>query len=763
MLGIDGRICDNPEELKRLAAEKRRAHVEQTVTAEELPTLLQRGWEVVRRNKSGTVRVRKAKPPGQRFEDRVWLLFYKLGFQEMSVDRNCRIRANGPGKQVDVLARDPEKHNIFVVECRTRENEAPIPVIRTLRELSGAADDFRRALQAHWGRRCGRINLLVVIDSATKRPSDERFVQDHRDKNILLWSRGDLEYAEKLANQLGALAMYQLYSIILGDKEVKPLRRSYPALKGTMGSHKFYSFLIPAKELVQYAYVHHRSLTEIARAAQAYQRMLKRTKLRNIEQYLSEENRYFPNSIIVNFSESLRWDQIKAFGEGGMAIGAIVLPGRYGCAWVIDGQHRLYGAARLERDVPLQVIAFENLNQAEQARLFVDINHRQTSVPATLLWDLYSDIYRDDPENQTDFHVAETAKIMAREGPLAQRIAFESLGVSGGKGILSPTTVCESLKHVAPWARLRDSDHPARTPQRAAGIVNVYLEAIRKLWPEQWNAEQARWVLTNAGFQILAMVLRDIVWYWDLTGREYLLSPSKRTELLQEFVRMLRPVARKMDSDPGERQNIIDQVRRATGRGPRSDVAGYLDIMIREEFDDFVPARTHGLRTAGTYQTLSRHPDPDGVADKAAEAERKLRGFVVDSLVRYYGPSAWWKRGLPQGVKQKLIERWRRDAEHNPSLRRVSDQPRRQFDHTDLGLLKDIIVYGANWPEIFQDVFGVKQNLDTRIRQIKMLRDPRFHRRELDPDDAQMRLHDAVAGLHWLATQLADPELRPEL
>jgi len=759
MLGIDGRICDNPEELKRLAAEKRRAHVEQTVTAEELPTLLQRGWEVVRRNKSGTVRVRKAKPPGQRFEDRVWLLFYKLGFQEMSVDRNCRIRANGPGKQVDVLARDPEKHNIFVVECRTRENEAPIPVIRTLRELSGAADDFRRALQAHWGRRCGRINVLVVIDSADKRPLDQKFVENHRDRNMLLWSRRDLEYAEKLVGQLGPLARYQLYSIILGDKEVRPLRRTYPALKGTIGSHKFYSFLIPAKQLVQYAYVHHRALTEIASAAQAYQRMLKRAKLRDIEKYLSEENRYFPNSIIVNFSQSLRWDQTKAFGEGGMAIGAIVLPGRYGCAWVIDGQHRLYGAARLERDVPLQVIAFEHLNQAEQARLFVDINHRQTTVPSALLWDLYSDIYRDDPQNLNDFHIAETAKILAQEGPLAHRIAFESLGISARRGVLSPTTVCESVKRYGPWRRLKDTDHPQRTPQRAARILNAYLEALRSLWPDEWD--NPTWLLTNNGFGVFVMILRDLIWYLDLQGRDDLLQPSKIRELQDYFRDLLTPIATCMNSDPAERAHIIDRVRTATGRGPQSDMAAYLDATISSQFPGFTPARIQGRQLSDPASVSDLIEDAERIEGKALLAERKLRTFVLEHILEYYGPNVWWRRGLPQGVRQKLADNWRREIQSNPNLRHVADQKIRQFYYADLGHLKDIIVYGDNWKSIFQDVFGVKQNFETRIGQIKKLRDKHVHGRDVTPAEEQLLLHDAAAGLHWLSSQLADPELRP--
>ncbi|GAG62673.1 unnamed protein product, partial [marine sediment metagenome] len=38
------------------------------------------------------------------------------------------------------------------------------------------------------------------------------------------------------------------------------------------------------------------------------------------------------------------------------AVGIITLPEYYGCAWIIDGQHRLYGAAHAKEDIVVPVL-----------------------------------------------------------------------------------------------------------------------------------------------------------------------------------------------------------------------------------------------------------------------------------------------------------------------------------------------------------------------------------------------------------------------
>ena len=59
---------------------------------------------------------------------------------------------------------------------------------------------------------------------------------------------------------------------------------------------------------------------------------------------------------------------------------------------VLDGQHRLWGyqtcLERFKKDHRVPISLYENLNRAEETRLFIDINTKQIGVPAALLLDI---------------------------------------------------------------------------------------------------------------------------------------------------------------------------------------------------------------------------------------------------------------------------------------------------------------------------------------------------------------------------------------
>ncbi len=63
--------------------------------------------------------------------------------------------------------------------------------------------------------------------------------------------------------------------------------------------------------------------------------------------------------------------------------------------FIIDGQHRLYGYSKAvsEAHHTVPVVAFLNLPEAEQAKIFVDINHTQKSVPTNLLRSIMADFH----------------------------------------------------------------------------------------------------------------------------------------------------------------------------------------------------------------------------------------------------------------------------------------------------------------------------------------------------------------------------------
>ncbi|MGK0747779.1 DGQHR domain-containing protein, partial [Yokenella regensburgei] len=75
-------------------------------------------------------------------------------------------------------------------------------------------------------------------------------------------------------------------------------------------------------------------------------------------------------------------------------LGILHLPNIYRSAYIIDGQHRLYGYANSEyaasNTVP--VVAFVDLDKKEQVKLFMDINENQKAVSKNLRTTLQADL-----------------------------------------------------------------------------------------------------------------------------------------------------------------------------------------------------------------------------------------------------------------------------------------------------------------------------------------------------------------------------------
>src|SRR5690606_23521397 len=75
-------------------------------------------------------------------------------------------------------------------------------------------------------------------------------------------------------------------------------------------------------------------------------------------------------------------------------IGFLHLPPKYRSAYIIDGQHRLYGYAHSSRAQTelVPVVAFVDMDRAKQLEMFMDINENQQAVPKNLRLTLKADL-----------------------------------------------------------------------------------------------------------------------------------------------------------------------------------------------------------------------------------------------------------------------------------------------------------------------------------------------------------------------------------
>jgi len=377
---------------------------EKTVTAASTTALKMKreaeehdGWEVAKENKR-SVRMQRRKPEDRQLEDDVWSLFYRMGFKEMNADRNLMVTSkDGSSKrQLDVFAKDDE--TVFIVECTHSRDGGAKSIKGLLDKIEAVREDVIAAVKAKYGRDSKlKVKLAIATRNVDIRTADRDRAATAK---VPIITEADLEYFQRLTGILKVAARYQFLGRYLREEKVEGLRTTLPATRGRVGETTFYSFLISPHDLLRIAYISHMGRTSND-DLETYQRMVKPARLKDIGAFI-DEGGTFPTNIVVNIKrEGLRFDVKERYGE--TATGMLELPGQYGCAWVVDGQHRLYGYAYAGRDADedrsvVSVLAYENLPARSEIEMFVDINTKQVKVARNLVNELISNLNIDDED-----------------------------------------------------------------------------------------------------------------------------------------------------------------------------------------------------------------------------------------------------------------------------------------------------------------------------------------------------------------------------
>lgn len=277
-----------------------------------------------------------------------------------------------------------------------------------------------------------------------------------------------------------------------------------PALQCRQQDYKFFAFVLTADQLAEISYVSRREGKE------GYQRLLDRRRAESIKRYI-EAGGTLPTNIILNFNHS---DQV-FYDEENRTITIPFLPQS---AWVIDGQHRLFGADLLAESLlthPIAisyeflVSAFVGLELVQQAKIFVDINSYQEGVSKSLLYDLMNFFDVEDDNNES-FYISRASDIVNRlsvdpESPFFDRISLTRDRV---RGSISQAAFVDALKpHLEKGGILSQTSEYNFTLEEQYGVVKNYFNAVRDTLPELWFNDNALLTKTT-GFNALMLSLR---------------------------------------------------------------------------------------------------------------------------------------------------------------------------------------------------------------------------------------------------------------
>lgn len=699
-------LIDKENELRKEFRRRNPKFDQKKIRLEQLDDYLRDNWTVHKRWRNA-VSVRKEKKIDERLENLWWVLLYKMGYTEMNSGRKFRIAFQRQGvhgqKQIDVYASDDE--TVVVSECKACDRLRRRSLQKDLEEFGALQGAIASSIRSFYGRDFKpKILWFFVTENIIWSDEDIARANAH---NIRCITENELPYYTQLADHLGKAARFQFLAEFLKDQSIPELSDTkVPATRGKLGGRYFYSFVTTPKHLLKIAFVNHRTLDD-PEGHPTYQRLIQKGRLKAIRKYI-EDGGFFPNNLLVNFVKSPRFDIVQKDVVTGVHFGYLYLPSTYKSAWIIDGQHRLYGYAGLGDkylDQKLVVVAFDGIGKQEEANMFVTINHEQKSVPKNLLDDLEGQLKwgSDLPGERIGAICARLIHNLNRDlsSPLYGRFSAEGIRASAQACLTVPQVkigfrrsqllgevVLKTTYHLGPFCGHTDN----ATLVRAQKLFNWYFRQIAETNLARWEAGRPGRLCTNEGIQGFTLLLGELVRFLETTHGANLRAKSESD--VQELVGpMLEPVLNELTSG-GASVDALLTVPYGSG-GPRELFLRLVRIVRR----DFPSLRPDG------YEDWERSQSEE-LRLTADQQIQKINILVQNHIFTYfrriYGEQkrAYWEKGVTnKEIKTKAYAKSLDDPDEGLPLE----------TYLDFIEFKKIIEQKDRWP-LFRDVMDIPIN-----------------------------------------------------
>ncbi len=365
--------------LQEYAIQRNEVHLQQTIPLAILKDALAHGWIEEKKRKKDLVEMRKTKPLGIRFADRIWLCLYKMGFHTLSNDYTTQLRPEiitsfgNRSLDIDIVCLDGEIGLGIFLKTSPQLRPSDSSFIQDLQTYEKARSAFSHSINLMKPDEVRHtIKTAFVIFTMNIEISEEE-KNIAQAKNIILFNEHDLVYYETLVEHLGPSAKYQLKADIFAEKEIPGLSIEIPAICLHAGKLTYYSFAIHPEYLLKISYLADHKPGQPADIF-AHQHMTDKKRLAEMREYIREAG-VFSTNIVLCFKVKPHFELLKLQdqqkiqqpGASSGELGILKLKSSYRSAWIIDGQHRLFsysgepGAAHSH----IAVIAFEDLSPEE--------------------------------------------------------------------------------------------------------------------------------------------------------------------------------------------------------------------------------------------------------------------------------------------------------------------------------------------------------------------------------------------------------------
>ena len=656
-LNIFNKLISEKDISKELRLRKK-SIINQTVPNKniaEYDDLIEDGWELEKEFKTSK-RLKKDKRHDVLFEDKVWSLFASLGFKLLNKDRNLELpydkNDSKQTQQIDVFAKDDE--TIIIVECKSTKEE-------------NKRGDFKKELEAYNSKIGGirttinqlfpdqKLKFKFILATENYSISEQDLVRLDN-INGAHFDDDTIDYYINMHKQIGLASKYQLLGALFGGQEIPELDNKIPAIKGKMGGHTYYSFSIEPEKLLKVGYVLHRNKANI-NMMPTYQRIIKRSRINSVHEFVDTKKGYFPNSIIISIDsgKDLAFDRANTQVKNSISdIGILHLPKKYRSAYIIDGQHRLYGYAnseyRLTNSIP--VVAFVDLGREEQIKLFMQINENQKSVSKNLRTTLNADLLWTS-DSYLEQQKALRSRISIVLGESRSSSLFDKISIGEDRRTITQEAFDKSLNQsnflgkvtknkIEELGTFYNGDLDDSF-DRLSAFLRLTFNYIKDCIPNIWN-EPDNILLINKGIYAVIKLQSDII---DLLVQNSNIKPNDNAKkCFDESKTYLDPAINFIQEMDNETKETL---RKAYGTGGYLKYWRTLQIAVSKVHTEYNPV---GL---DEYIKKEAREFNTKAFQFIRDIETYFKADFKEKLEDKFG-SKWFKNGVPPQIAKKAIE-----------------------------------------------------------------------------------------------------------
>lgn len=740
----------NEKEISKQLKLRIKDSLSETIKLKDLDKYTTDGWEIYRETKSSVI-VRKSKSNDIDFEDRVWTLFAQLGYKFMNKDRHFHLPYDkfnpDNSQQIDVFAKDDE--TLLLIECKAANDNKRGDFKKELEAMAGKIEGLKKSVQALFPETKHRIKYILATRNYSISEQDLE-----RIKNIggIHLNEENIDYFFSLYSQLGVSAKYQLLGNLFSGQEIPEMENLVPAVEGKMGGFTYYSFSVEPEKLLKIGYVLHRNKANV-NMMPTYQRLIKKSRLKSVLEFI-EDGGYFPNSIVISIdSEKCNFERANTqVGTTLSKVGILHLPKKYRSAYIIDGQHRLYGYtnSRYKATNTIPVVAFVNLSRSEQVKLFMQINENQKTVSKDLRNTLNADLLWDS-DNKIEQQRALCSRISIYLGENRDSALFGKISIGEDKKIITTQAIENALKKssflgkvtrnkIEELGSFYNGDLDS-TYERLSTFLNEGFSYMSENNSEEWKKEGDGMLLINKGVSGLIMIFSDIINFLNSNK----IIESRKDSIKSVFAEVkpyLDPIVNFVNSlDETEKTEL----KSSYGSGGEVKYWRTFQKTIQDTYKEFKP---DGL---DEYLKKEARLFNDKAFGYIRDIETEFKADFKERLEEFFGKK-WFEKGVPPKIAEKALV----DAMSKNRELEDDDDEVEPWDCLTIIAYREIAI--KNWQNIFEKEYtkpgeekisGGKEEKTKWMVKLERIRNQNFHSYSVTEEELSFleELHD------WIVTK----------